>query len=303
MLTSQDISGPVIPVPVPFNEDESIDHGSLASYIGFLADSGIKTVMTTVGTSRFNLLNEDEIKQVNETIAGAGEKKLTVIAANPQFGSTVKCLEFAEHAKSAGADAFQAFFPERFYSDDYIYDFFTTVHDAVDIPIIIHEMPMRNGLGGGTAHYSLDLLDRLTDLPRVIGIKEESLDPGYSQKILKRVGHKVAIIGAGGGMSRFLKDYWLGARSYLGGIGNFNPALELEFFGAMMSGDFKRAHEIVYNIEIPYFESVVPLGWHPSLKAALFLKGHMKPCDRKPFKTLTGEEEKTLKKIMQDLGI
>ena len=31
-------------------------------------------------------------------------------------------------------------------------------------------------------------------------------------------------------MSRYLRDYWLGARAYLAGIANFYPELEIEFY-------------------------------------------------------------------------
>ena len=58
------VEGPVIPLPTPFTKDYKVDYDALASYVDFLVLNGIKNVMTTVGTSRYNLLTDDEIKKV-----------------------------------------------------------------------------------------------------------------------------------------------------------------------------------------------------------------------------------------------
>ena len=53
------IVGPVFPIVTPFTADGvQVDHAALASYTDFLVRSGVCTVMTTVGTSRFNLLSQ-----------------------------------------------------------------------------------------------------------------------------------------------------------------------------------------------------------------------------------------------------
>ena len=57
------ISGPVVPLPIPFNTAQDVDYDVLLSYVGFLRKKGIKNVMTTVGTSRFNLLSMEKIRQ------------------------------------------------------------------------------------------------------------------------------------------------------------------------------------------------------------------------------------------------
>lgn len=295
------IDTPVIPIPTPFKEDESIDLDALENYIAFLKTKGIKAVMTTVGTSRYNLLNKEEIKQVNKVVAQTAGEEMISIVANPNYGSLKETLEIAKDAEKNKADIFLAYFPDRHYGDDVVYDFFQTLSQEVSIDIIIHEMPLRNGLGGGQKHYGIELLQRLFSLKNIIGLKEESLDQGYSETILKTFLPDTLIIGAGGGMSRYIRDYWLGASTYLGGIGNFLPEIELTFIESMKEKNFQKVYEIVYNIEKPYFEAVVPMGWHTSLKEALHILSLMPPYERKPLQRISVQDREILKEHIKQL--
>ena len=296
------ITGPVVPLPTPFSKDQEVDYDVLASYVKFLCDKGIKTVMTTVGTSRFNLLSMEEIKKINETVVKSVSDDVVTIVANPSHGSLKDALSFAKHAEEIGADVFLAYFPDRHYGEDDVFEFFETIAKSISIDILIHEMPLRNGLGGGQKHYSTELLARLFEIKNIVGVKEEALDPAHSETIVKMFSDKAVIIGAGGGMSRYLRDYWLGARTYLAGIANFYPELELEFYDAMQNEDYKKAYKIVHDIEKPFFEATVPMGWHRCLKEALHICGLAPSYERLPMKQISDEHAKDLKVVMQNFG-
>lgn len=294
------IKGTVIPLPVPFNKDASVDYEGMRKYVDFLATNGIETVMTTVGTSRFNLLTTEEIKKINEAVVEAAAGRLTTIVANPPVGSTQHAIEFAQHAESIGADFFLVYFPERHYGDENSFAFFQALAEAVNIDILIHEMPRRNGFGGGMVQYSMDLLERLLAIKNIVGLKEEALDAAYSNEIVKRFKDEAIIIGAGGGMSRYLdRDFGLGAKAYLGGIGNFYPQLELDFYKAITSGGQEKAAFIVNEIERPYFNAVVPYGWHPTLKVALAALDLLSPYERSPMLDLDAAARAAVKEAVQ----
>lgn len=294
------IQGPVIPVPTAFNRDETVDYDGLTKYVKFLSDNNIPAVMTTVGTSRYNLLSWDEMLKVNEALVkGAGEHTQTIVA-NPTTGGLKNTIAFGKHAEEIGADYFLVYFPERHYGEENTFDYFRELCSHLTIKILIHEMPMRNGLGGGTVQYSPELLERLFQLENIVGVKEEALDPEYSNMLLERFADDILVIGAGGGMSRYLyRDFDRGAKAFLGGIGGFIPSMELEFYKAITGGDKEKAREIVENIELKYFEKVVPLGWHPSLKVALSLRGLMQPYERRPMKIYNREEVDAMTEIMK----
>jgi 4-hydroxy-tetrahydrodipicolinate synthase len=299
----KEVKGTVIPLPTPFTKDGEVDYKTMHSYVEFLVANGIKNVMTTVGTSRFNLLTDEEVFKLNETVVNAAAGKAVTIVANPTVGSVKRTIEFGKHAEKIGADFFLAYYPERYYGEQNIYDYFHAITKEVSTPILLHEMPMRNGFGAGTVQYSIPLLEQLLALPTIAGFKEEALDNEYSNKILTTFEDKAVIIGAGGGMSRYLlRDYDLGSKAFLGGIGNFIPSLENDFYNAITSGDKAKAEKIVNEIELPYFQKVVPFGWHPSLKAAIALKGLMQPYERAPMIEIKGEQLEQLTAVMKNNG-
>jgi len=294
------LEGPVFPLPTPFTADGAIDHDALARYVDFLCGAGVPAVMSTIGTSRFNLLDFAEIKAVNATIAKAAKGRCIVIVAGPLVGTTDVNVDFARHAESAGADAYIAFFPERYYGEEPVYTFFRALSDAVSIGIMIHEMPMRSGYGGNQ-QYSLDLLDRLTDMPGVVGMKEECMDGNYAYLLHRRLSGKCGIIGAGS-KRLYMRDFHAGARAYLVGIGNFFPRVALDFYQALRDGKTDRAHAIVRTYEDPYFELAVSLGWHIALKETMHLLGLMPPHERAPMPRLTPTQLEKLTKRVDELG-
>lgn len=290
----KEIVGPVIPIPTAFDKNQNIDLDSLKSYVNKIVELGIPNVMTTIGTSRYNLLKIKECKQVNEAIVkGCGSKAVSIVA-NPVYGGTDHAIEFAKHSEEIGADYFLLYYPERYYGDENIFKFFKKVAVSTNLPILIHEMPMRNGYGPGTVQYSIPLLKRLLDINNIVGFKEEALDAEYSNQIIEELPHAICI-GAGGGMSRYLyRDHSRGAKAYLGGLGNFYPKIELDFFNFMQNGELENATEIVENVERKYFENIVPIGWHPHLKYAISLQGWLPEFEREPMKMLDYKEKRVI---------
>ena len=297
----EDIAGVVIPLPTPFTERLDVDHDALSRYVGWLIDHGIRTVMTTVGTSRFNLLTAEEVKAVNETVVKAADGRALTIVANPPFGGTRQAIEFARHAEAVGADYFLAYFPDRYYGDENTCRYFEALAEAVErIEILIHEMPLRSGLGGAQVPYSESVLKRLLSAEKIVGLKEEALDAEHSNHLVEAFSSTAIIIGAGGGMSRYLeRDFDRGAKAYLGGIGGFVPQVELDFFDHLVAGRRGQAEEIVQTLEKPFFKGVVPIGWHPALKAAIAAKDLLPTFERPPMKTLSSDECAQVKALLE----
>ena len=68
----------------------------------------------------------------------------------------MKIFIFANEAASSGADGLIVVFPERFYGQSYIVDFFLSIADVSPIPIWIHAVPFRDGFGGVNSFKKFD---------------------------------------------------------------------------------------------------------------------------------------------------
>lgn len=294
------LSGPVFPILTPFTEEGSVDHIALVKYVEFLTSCNVGTILTTVGTSRFNLLSWEEIRAVNKTVASATLPETITIAAGPITGDLQTNIEFAKHAEAIGSDAYIAHFPERWYGAEPIYNFFKELSASVSIAVLLHELPMRSGYGG-QIQYSLDLLERLVSIPNMVGMKEECMDGGYAYLLHRKLQNKCAIIGAGA-MRNFMRDYHAGARANLVGVGSFFPRVEIAFQEALKTGDTDKAHHIVRTYEDPYFDIAVELGWHPQLKETLHLLGLMPPFERTPMPRLNEAQRASLRDCIINLG-
>ncbi|HEG43164.1 MAG TPA: dihydrodipicolinate synthase family protein [Phycisphaerales bacterium] len=300
------IRGPVFPIVVPFDRNEDVDYESLTGYVKFLVDNGAKNLLLTVGTSRYNLLTDMEMLKVNETVANAACGNALVIAAGPGpvRGSIRQNIEFARHASSSGADGILLLYPERWYGDEPVVDFFRKVAESTDIGIMIHAVPMRDGYGGVKAlkYLDADLIGKIVDEPNIIGIKEENGDRAVFEEVLDRFNKTLPIIGAGGAMRRFIGDKRLGSYTYLVGIGSFKPEITLEFYDSVMAGDIDKAEKIAEKYEDPYFQFAVKLGWHRALKETLSQLDIMPPFERAPFNRVSEDHRETLNKVLAGCG-
>lgn len=300
------LTGPVFPIPIPFLESEAVDLDSLRSYSEYLIDGGAENLLVTVGTSRFNLLTREEMQSVNKTVAGSkrGDVKVIVSGPGPNTGSTAENIEFANVASDIGADAIIVVYPERWYGDDALVEFFHRIADKSSIPVWVHAVPMRDGFGGVHAVKCFEpaMLARVVEHENIVGVKEENGKREMFEEILSSLQDKVAVIGAGGAMRRFMKDRPLGSTNYLVGTESLVPQLGTDFFGAMMAGDQDRAERIAVENEDPFFETAVRYGWHRSLKESLHILGLMPHHERHPFTRVEEEGQIELKKIIEQIG-
>ncbi len=289
-----DVRGPVFPIPTPFTADGDVDYKAIDTYVGFLLGQGARTLMVTVGTSRFDVLTVDEMKKVNERVVQAVQGKAVTIVTTPTNGPTLQAIDFARHAQDTGADAILAVYPERYYSDNDVFHFFEDIASACSIGVLIHLMPIRAGhsRAGVQVHYAPDLVERIAAIGNVVGIKEESHDGGLAYKYSRLFVDQIAVIGGAGGMRAYLSAYQWGQRAYLVGIGSCVPEIELAFYAALEKGDYETARRIVFEKEEPFFEAAVKVGWHPALKAGLEARGLMKAWERKPMNRLNQEDRK-----------
>jgi len=300
------LTGPVYPIPIPFFESGAIDKESLHRYAEYLVEGGAGNLLVTVGTSRFNLLTREEMREVNETVAKAagGRAKVIVSGPGPNAGSTAENIEFAQTAEKIGADAIIVVYPERWYGDDALVEFFHRIADDSPVPVWVHAVPMRDGFGGVHAVKSFepDMLGRVAEHENIVGVKEENGDRDMFEVILSRFQDKIAVIGAGGAMRRFMKDRPLGATNYLVGTESLIPQLGPKFFEAMMRDDHTTAEELAATQEDPFFETAVKFGWHRSLKESLHILGLMPPHERHPFTRVEEEGQVELREIIGTIG-
>jgi len=297
------LRGPVYAVCPSFNADGSFDENGTESYVNYLIDKGAKIIMVTAGTSRFNLLEENEIKLLNEIVARSCKGRAVSIVANQMIGSTGSAVRYAEHAQQIGADILLVYYPERHYHDDYVYDYFNNIAASSDVGLMIHAYPFRNARASAvkTVDYSVDLCRRLASIDKMVGMKEEHGNTVHTYKLGTQAGDVMSFIVAGGSMRLFLSCALYNIQGFLTGVGNFVPAIEEDFYSHMINGNKEEALKLVTDIEEVFFTAAMPMGWHVAMKGALDILGLMPKHERSPLRSMNSEEEASLRTALRTM--
>lgn len=102
---------PVYPLITPFKKSGSIDYRSLNNYINYLTNSGVKVIISTVGTSRFNLLDNSEVVEINNKFIEFVNGKSITLCAGPIYGSFEVNKKALQEAINSGGNGYLAIYP------------------------------------------------------------------------------------------------------------------------------------------------------------------------------------------------
>lgn len=289
------MSKPVYAIPPSFKND-ILDCGLTVKYLNFLENKHASRVLTTAGTSQFNLLSIDEIFELNKCIIDnfKGEKILGL----PSLSTLHLKHEISRLNKlEATNTGILILFPERFYSEEQVIKFFREVCSTTTYPVYVHGNTLRKG-NGGTYEYSNSLLKELSKIGNFKGMKEEYSSLDLAINSIQNLD--LDIIVAGGSMRRFWTLSPFGASSFLTGVGNFNPKHSEDFYLHYTLGHYENCLDIIKNIETPLFKVFMKVGWHASMRESLKYQGFILE-DRKPFTILHKDSTEEIIKSLTNI--
>jgi dihydrodipicolinate synthase/N-acetylneuraminate lyase len=282
--------GTVIGIPSFYNKDESLDLISLKKYIKYLEENDASCIMTTAGTSQFNLLSKEEILKLNEVVCRSFKRKKIIGIPPLSLKDTGDFIQKSNRYIDKET-FFMALFPERFYSEKDIIKFMTSVRSFTNKKIYIHCKTIRNVLGGNW-DYTSSVINALYENNILEGIKEEHPSLNKSYNFVSKLNNSLDIIVAGGSMRRyqFLKS--AGATTFLSGIGNFFPHIEQEFLDG---------NEKCLQIENKFFDVFMKYGWHRSLRMGLGILGFGNGIARQPWPSEDDKIKNEIKNIINEI--
>ena len=251
----------VVPIPPSYNKNQELCIEDNKSYVSFLEKENVSCIMTTAGTSQFGLMETSEIIQFNDCVS---QFKGTKILGVPQI-PTINLKKFILESQCDDNTFFMGLYPDRFYDDKTIIDYFSRIRELTENPIYVHGMFMRAGRGG-QRNFTADVLCELFSEGIITGIKEEHSDLAQAYNLVSNLPDEMDVIVAGGSMRRhqFLRS--AGANSFLSGVGNMIPSIENDYCDKIDSG-LDVQNEL--NKESELFSVFNKHGWHQSLRIGI----------------------------------
>ena len=137
--------GSIVALITPFRNG-GIDEAALQALVEWHIEQGTHGLVPVGTTGESPTLSHAEHERVVELVIEAAAGRLPVIAGAGS-NSTAEAISLARHAKQVGADAILVVTP--YYNkptQDGLYAHFKAIHDAVDLPLIIYNIP--GPLGG-----------------------------------------------------------------------------------------------------------------------------------------------------------
>ena len=170
MITGK-ITGSIVALVTPMRADGAVDHEALAKAVDRVIEAGSAAIVSVGTTGESATLDVDEHTDVIRRTIDVAAGRVPIIAGTGA-NSTAEAIHLTEAAKAAGADA--ALLVTPYYNkppQEGLYRHFKAVAEAVDIPQILYNVPGRT---------AVDMLpgtvERLADVPNIIGIKEAKGD-------------------------------------------------------------------------------------------------------------------------------
>lgn len=297
-------SYPVYAIPPSFSETETLEIGKTVKYVKYLEKGGASCIMTTAGTSQFNLMTSDELRFFNKTCVQhfKGSVILGLHAApTKMIMEEIEWLREVLDEEDHHRVGVLLLFPDRYYNDDQLLDYFGYIANNSPFPILVHGNSLRKGYGG-VFEYNGDFCVKLAQHSNIVGMKEEcsSWDLGYKLcREVRLADEDFGVIVAGGSQKRYMALRTAGANSFLTGIGNIYPEIS-ETFYSLCNKNIKDAEEFIREFEEPFFDVFMKIGWHAAMREALKIKGLLSH-DRDPFIKLEDDKKAEIVKILDKI--
>ena len=108
----------VVPIPAMYDNDGGINKLSIFNYLNFLKDKGVNCVMTTAGTSQFNMLAKRDIAKLNYVVSADGFNSYILGIAPSSTTRTIEQIKSLQKMIGKGSNkCIMLLYPERYYDD------------------------------------------------------------------------------------------------------------------------------------------------------------------------------------------
>lgn len=225
--------GSITALITPFRNGK-VDEAAFTRFIDWQISEGANGLVPVGTTGESPTLDHDEHKRVIELAVEAAKKRVPVIAGTGS-NSTAEAVELSQYAEEVGADGVLVVTP--YYnkpSQEGLYQHFKAINDAVNIPIVIYNIPSRS-----VVDMSVATMARCFELKNIVGVKDATANLARPSQIRAALGTEFCQLS--GEDATALGFMAHGGHGCISVASNVAPRLCAEFQNACMAGDFKKA--------------------------------------------------------------
>jgi 4-hydroxy-tetrahydrodipicolinate synthase len=287
-------TGSGVAIVTPFYANGSVNFDALAALIEFQLANGTDAIVVCGTTGEASTLTDEEQIETIRFTVDAVHKRVPVIAGAGS-NHTDHGVALCKGAKQAGADACLVVTP--YYNKTTpkgLLEHFRR-YAAVDIPIIIYNIPGRTGLNiAPKTAFALSKIDT------VVGMKEASGNIVQIAEMAELCGDNLDLYA--GNDDYVLPLLALGGKGVISTVANIIPRQMHELCADFFAGDLiasrKRQLDMLHLVRAVFCE-VNPIP----IKAALNMMGYPAGGYRAPLTEMEAEHKAQLQEAMQAYGL
>lgn len=252
-------SGSMVALVTPMKGDGSLDYKALERLVNFHVEAGTDALVIagTTGESA-TLVKTEHVELIHRAVELAAGR-IPVIAGTGS-NSTAQVLDLSLSIEDSGAAAQLIVTP--YYNkptQEGLYRHYMTIADAVNLPIILYNVPGRTG-----CDMQPETVARLAPHPRIVTIKEAVGEVARCRELVERCAGRLDVLS--GDDPTVLEFIRCGARGVISVTANVAPAQMHALCKAALEGDFERAEAINGPLEalhqLMFVESnPIPVKW------------------------------------------
>ena len=230
-------TGAGVALVTPFAADGSVDYARFGALIDWQIEQGTDALIIAGTTGESSTLTEEEHVEVLRFAVQHTAKRVPIIAGTGS-NDTAFAVSLSKEAQALGADALLLVTP--YYnktSQNGLYMHYKTIAEAVDLPIILYNVPSRTGMT-----IEVETAARLAEIENIVAMKDAVGNITYTAKLIERCGDALTVYSGNDDM--IVPMMSLGAKGVISVLSNVLPRETHEMTAAALRGDFKTAAEM-----------------------------------------------------------
>ncbi|MEF2293633.1 MULTISPECIES: 2,4-dihydroxyhept-2-ene-1,7-dioic acid aldolase [Virgibacillus] len=291
----QRLRGSVTPLITPFKANYEVDYEKQTELIDYQLQNGTHAISVTGTSGEPSSLTLEERVYVMENAHKAIRGRVPFA---PGTGSTnhEETMYLTKKAQEIGADAAMVIVPYYNKPNQHaLFKHFKTVADAVDIPIIVYNIPGRTAV-----NMEVETLARLREeCPNIIGVKESNKDFEHVNRVLLHCGRDFMLFS---GIELLCYPMLaIGGAGSISATSNVEPKKVADMHNAWAEGDVEQAQNL--HFELMKLNDVLFKDTNPApVKAALGMMGKIEPVLRLPMDVPSEKLQNEIYETLMDYG-
>lgn len=289
-------TGAGVAIVTPMKENGEVNYDKMGELLDYQINNSTDAIVVCGTTGEASTLTHEEHIETIRFTADYVKKRVPVIAGTGS-NCTREAVNMSKKAEEVGADGLLCVTP--YYNkctQDGLYEYYKAISDAVNIPIIMYNVPSRTG----TTIQPETAVRIAKEVKNVVAIKEASGNISAVAKLASLANGCIDIYS--GNDDQVLPILSLGGKGVISVWSHVAPKKVHDMVYAFLDGDIETAQKLqleAIDVIGALFCEVNPIP----VKAAMNMLGYKAGTVRAPLTELTDAHKEVLKKALKDYGV